>query len=103
MAQKGLGDTIKIITSALGFKQCESCKMRQVMLNNWFPYKKVLFTDEQILYIEEHRGETDKGLCNNLNIMRREIEGVFTEGCMCSLIDRKLFIDDFYKWFDENK
>lgn len=103
MKQKGIGDTIKIITTALGFTQCDACKNRQIKLNNWFPYNKVIFTEEQILYIEEHRDETDKHLCNNLNNLRREIDGIFTEGCMCSLIERKNFITDFYNWYDENK
>jgi hypothetical protein len=36
---KGLGDTIKKATSALGIKQCEPCKKRQQKLNKMFPYK----------------------------------------------------------------
>ena len=95
MIQRGLGDTIKIITNALGFTTCEKCQIRQIKLNNWFPYKKVIFTEEQILYIEEHSDETDKGLCNNLNNLRKEIDGVFTEGCMCTLTDRTNFINNF--------
>tara|TARA_B110000495_G_C23018961_1_gene604103 strand:- start:1350 stop:1577 length:228 start_codon:yes stop_codon:yes gene_type:complete len=36
---KGLGDTIKKVTSAVGIKQCGSCKKRQATLNKMFPYK----------------------------------------------------------------
>jgi len=37
---KGLGDTIKSITSALGIEPCESCNKRAEKLNKWFPYLK---------------------------------------------------------------
>ena len=36
---KGLGDTIKKITNAVGIKQCGACKKRQEKLNKMFPYK----------------------------------------------------------------
>lgn len=36
---KGLGDTIKKVTNALGIKQCGACKKRQQKLNALFPYK----------------------------------------------------------------
>jgi hypothetical protein len=36
---KGLGDTVKKMTSALGIKQCSPCKRRQEKLNRLFPYK----------------------------------------------------------------
>ena len=35
---KGLGDTVKKITNAMGIKQCEPCKRRQQKLNRLFPY-----------------------------------------------------------------
>jgi len=37
---RGLGDTIKRITSTLGISQCDGCKRRQEMLNRKFPYRK---------------------------------------------------------------
>ena len=37
---KGLGDTIKKVTSKLGIKQCGGCKKRQEKLNRLFPYTK---------------------------------------------------------------
>ena len=36
---KGLGDTVKKVTNALGIKQCEPCRRRQEKLNRLFPYK----------------------------------------------------------------
>ena len=36
---KGLGDTVKKITNAVGIKQCGACKRRQQKLNRLFPYK----------------------------------------------------------------
>ena len=36
---KGLGDTVKKVTNAMGMKQCEPCKRRQEKLNRLFPYK----------------------------------------------------------------
>jgi hypothetical protein len=37
---KGLGDTIKKVTNAMGIKQCGGCKRRQEKLNRLFPYKE---------------------------------------------------------------
>ena len=37
---KGLGDTVKKITEAVGIKQCGACKKRQDALNRLVPYKK---------------------------------------------------------------
>jgi|13_taG_2_1085334.scaffolds.fasta_scaffold00278_3 hypothetical protein len=37
---KGLGDTIKKVTNALGIKQCGGCKRRQDKLNRLIPYKE---------------------------------------------------------------
>lgn len=36
---KGLGDSIKKVTEAMGIKQCGACKKRQAKLNRLFPYK----------------------------------------------------------------
>lgn len=36
--QRGLGDTIARITSAVGIKPCSGCKKRQEKLNAMFPY-----------------------------------------------------------------
>lgn len=36
---RGLGDTVKKITEAVGIKQCGSCAKRQKKLNRLFPYK----------------------------------------------------------------
>ena len=38
MKSKGLGDTIKKLTSLAGVEQCNSCKKRQKKLNTIFPY-----------------------------------------------------------------
>tara|TARA_R110002012_G_scaffold320339_2_gene543327 strand:- start:6539 stop:6718 length:180 start_codon:yes stop_codon:yes gene_type:complete len=38
MKSKGLGDTIKKLTSAAGLKQCGGCKKRQKTLNTLIPY-----------------------------------------------------------------
>jgi len=35
---KGFGDTIASITKAIGIQPCESCKDRQLKLNELFPY-----------------------------------------------------------------
>mgnify|MGYP003674410340 CR=1 FL=1 len=37
---KGVGDTIKKVTNALGIKQCGGCKRRQEKLNRLIPYKE---------------------------------------------------------------
>lgn len=38
--QRGLGDTVAKVTSALGFKPCGGCKKRQEALNRMFSYKQ---------------------------------------------------------------
>ena len=43
---KGLGDTIKKVTSAVGIKQCGACKKRQAKLNKMFPYKSAKHKEE---------------------------------------------------------
>ena len=37
---KGLGDSIKKITDAIGINQCDKCKKRQEKLNKMFPYNE---------------------------------------------------------------
>lgn len=51
---KGLGDTIKKFTSAVGIKQCGACKKRQEKLNKMFPYKTA-----------EHKTEHEKQVAAN--------------------------------------
>ena len=36
---RGLGDLVKRVASAVGFKQCGGCKDRQKRLNELFPFK----------------------------------------------------------------
>ena len=43
---KGLGDTIKKVTNAMGIKQCGGCKRRQDKLNRLFPYKEEVKKDK---------------------------------------------------------
>lgn len=43
---RGLGDTIKKVTSAVGIKQCGACKKRQAKLNKMFPYKSAKHKEE---------------------------------------------------------
>ncbi len=37
---KGLGDTVKRITKAVGVKPCKPCEQRAEKLNKYFSYKK---------------------------------------------------------------
>jgi len=37
---KGVGDTVKRITSAVGIKPCGECEKRAEALNKKFPYRK---------------------------------------------------------------
>jgi hypothetical protein len=37
---KGLGDTLKKLTTAIGIKPCAGCQKRAEILNRVFPYKK---------------------------------------------------------------
>jgi len=36
----GLGDSIAFLTYKLNIPECQGCKLRRSILNEWFPYKK---------------------------------------------------------------
>ena len=57
---KGLGDTIKKVTNAMGIKQCGACKKRQEKLNKMFPYKSA-----------EHKKSHDELVAEN---KRKQVE-----------------------------
>jgi hypothetical protein len=44
---KGLGDSIKKITDAIGIKQCDKYKKRQEKLNKMFPYNEDVATENK--------------------------------------------------------
>ena len=52
---KGLGDTIKVITNALGFVTCDECEKRRELFNKWFPYAnyKRGLTEEEVQFIKD--------------------------------------------------
>lgn len=59
MAQKGLGDTIEIITTTLGInkvmpKDC-GCNKRKAILNKLVPYKKNIPSDEDAIRVIEEQ------------------------------------------------
>lgn len=52
--KKGLGDTIKTITNALGFTTCDACEERRKKLNKLFPYLRDIkepMNDKDIRFI----------------------------------------------------
>lgn len=59
----GLGDIIKIVTTAVGIEQCDKCKERQAQLNKAFPFTKVAkeLTDDNILFLKRIRIATTIG------------------------------------------
>lgn len=103
---KGLGDTIKSITTWLGITQCKSCKERQVILNRLFPYKNKIITmnSEQIEIIEHYIAEpTSKIGCRVLNDLRYNIDGVKSTSCFCYDYQMEDFMTDFKNWYNEVK
>jgi len=58
-------------------------------------------TEEQKNIIENNRGETAKNVCITLNELRREIDGTYVNNCFCSLSSRRIFLKEFYVWFDK--
>lgn len=106
MKSKGLGDTIKQITTWLGITQCEKCKERQVLLNKIFPYKnkQIIMNTEQIEIIEHYiKEEPTKMNCKVLNDLRRQIDGVWIDSCFCTSAQRKAFYSDFKNWYSQIK
>jgi hypothetical protein len=63
---KGLGDTIKKVTDAVGIKQCGACKRRQEKLNKMFPYK----SEKHRMSHEELKAENAKKAKEKLNAIR---------------------------------
>lgn len=59
---KGLGDTIKKVTNALGIKQCGACKKRQQKLNAMFPYKTKEHKKNHQLLVAENERKRDEML-----------------------------------------
>lgn len=106
MKSYGLGDSIKKFTNWLGFMTCQKCKERQQILNRWFPYKNdyIVMTEEQIEIIEHLINEEPSKInCKILNDIRKSIDGVWYEGCFCTKIERKIFLNDFINWYYEVK
>ena len=104
MKSKGLGDTIKKITTWFGITQCQKCKERQVLLNKLFPYKNktITMTSEQIEIIDELlNDEPTKINCKILNDLRRSIDGEWTDSCFCTKAQRKAFYSDFRTWYEQ--
>lgn len=64
LASKGLGDSIKKFTEAMGIKSCEGCSARAKFLNKAFPYnvKKGEMTKDQYESWQEFRGKELKKL-----------------------------------------
>lgn len=51
----GLGDVVKKVTNALGFKTCDACEKRRQKLNAMFPFLKRVkrnLTEEEIEYVQ---------------------------------------------------
>lgn len=100
---RGLGDTIKSITTWLGITQCQKCKERQEILNRLFPYKNkiITMTQEQIEIIEHYINEQPtKMVCKVLNDLRKNIDGVWSDSCFCSSTQRRAFLTDFTNWYN---
>ena len=99
-----LGDFIKKITNFFGFKTCEACERRRVYLNNLFTYKnkEIIMSEEQIEIIEELlESEPLKVNCKVLNDIRRQIDGVWYEGCFCTATERRVFYSNYKEWYKE--
>lgn len=62
---KGLGDTIKKMTDAVGIKQCGACKKRQEKLNKMFPYKS-----------EQHKKTHDELVAENARKARERLNAI---------------------------
>lgn len=57
---RGLGDTIKRATTALGIRPCEPCRQRAERLNRLFPYKQPKPEQAQPLVPADIRRDSDK-------------------------------------------
>lgn len=68
---RGLGDTIKKVTSAVGIKQCGACKKRQAKLNKMFPYKSAKHKEEHEKQKTAAQEEARQNQQDLLNKMRK--------------------------------
>ena len=95
---KGLGDSIKKITEALGIPQCESCKERQEFFNKLIPYSQKI-SQEDIQYINSLlEQEPLKVYAEKLQTRVLQLGGPSSGNCLCTLSQRKLYFHEVENW-----
>ena len=107
MKDKGLGDSIKKITSYFGIEQCDSCKERQNILNKMFPYhieEDIKIVASKLDKLEDLlKEEPTKQLCNKINDLRASIDGVYVDSCFCNNSSIEVFIESNKNWWHQKK
>lgn len=59
------------------------------------------FIPQHLELIQQYRGSNTKEACNMLNSIKSHVGGGWDDNCFCDHHSRKLFIEQFNKWFDE--
>lgn len=102
MKQRGIGDTFKLLTNALGIKTCEACEERREKWNSILSYtSKPLFEEATIKRIEEYLSEetVTKPMCRYFNELMKEYDGLWSDSCFCTKSQRVAFRKDFKAWY----
>lgn len=103
MENKGLGDTIKIITNFIGFRTCEACEKRRVYFNSLVSYvkKEPIFSEELITKIDTFLLEEDvtKTACKFYNEIMMEYDGIWSDSCFCTKSQRTAMRKEFKTWY----
>ena len=102
MKQRGIGDTFKLLTNALGIKTCEACEERRVRWNKIISYTtKPLFDESTIQMIEEYLNEPEvtKVMCRYFNELMKEYDGIWSDSCFCTKSQRIAFRKEFQTWY----
>ena len=60
-----------------------------------------IFGKEYLELVEAFRHYDTKEACSLLNNIRSHVGGGWTENCFCDSISRRLFVEDFNRWFEE--
>lgn len=91
---KGLGDSIKAVTEALGIEQCQKCEERQSRLNRLFPWLKASrdVTEDEVKLMDRINSSSiiQNDDVNGLFKLYNELFNSKLSRCNCSGLIKKM-------------
>tara|TARA_R110000868_G_scaffold230220_1_gene483337 strand:- start:114 stop:320 length:207 start_codon:yes stop_codon:yes gene_type:complete len=64
-----------------------------------------MFEQDELIYIEsikiaDSTIQTAKLTCKKLDAIYSRVNGITSKDCFCSMVRRKIFIKDFFIWYE---